>query len=318
MDNEQKDKQLDKQRQEALDRLMFKVRQIASNSGQSFTYDIRLNNIRGEEIIRLNDCDNTSDVDEKREKLYESLENNVKQFNDCYSVTGTLGPRQPKNKRTQIREIIGYDLIDQEDDEQNYPPAPVALPNEPLTKRPQQSNVMDTNYSQNVGEYFDMIGMILGGENVSGLGSIDNKRTALAMQVQEYKMKNDMQIERLNGMVGDRDKSIAEMKAKLELLEKEHEKIKADNERYKKYIENARPKLKEYEKLKTKTGRMADMAGAVLGAIASNMVANSKYGALLGFGGEEPADEQATAQPSTEETETENILIEQKETENEI
>ena len=40
---------------------------------------------------------------------------------------------------------------------------------------------------------------------MSGLGSIDNKRTALAMQVQEYKMKNDMQIERLNGMVGDRD-----------------------------------------------------------------------------------------------------------------
>ena len=322
MNEDNNEKKLDKQRQDALDRLLFKVRQIASNSGKTFTYDIRLNNIRGDEIIRLNDCASSrtdeDDVEDKRDKLVKALEENIKQFDDCYSVTGAVGPRQPKSKRVQIREIIGYDLIDSEDDDTpNYPPAPI-LPGEMQKRQPQQSSVMDTNYSQNVGEYFDMIGMILGGQNVQGLGSIDNKRTALAMQVQEYKMKNDMQLERLNGTVAERDKSIAELKAKLELLEKEHEKMKSENEKFKKYVENTRPKLKEYEKIKTKTGRMADVAGAVLGAIASNMVANSKYGALLGFGGEEPADEQATAEPSTEETETENILIEPKETENEI
>lgn len=319
MDNELEKRQ--KQRNDAIERLLFKVNQIASNSGKTFTYDIRLNTITGEEIIRLNDCDTESSTEDKRDKLRSDLDNNIKQFADCYSVTGTLGPRQPVKNRVQIREIIGYDLIgngNEEDEETSYPPAPIPFRNEEK-KQPRKSVVMDTNYSQATGEFFDMIGLILGGQTVSGLGDVDNKRTALAMQIQEYKMKNDMQLERLNGTVAERDKSIAELKAKLELLEKEHEKMKSENERFKKYVENTRPKLKEYEKIKTKTGRMADMAGAVLGAIASNMVANSKYGALLGFGGEEPTNEQM-AQPSTEQgEETENILIEKgEETENEI
>lgn len=322
MNEDNNDKKLDKQRQDALDRLLFKVRQIASNSGKTFTYDIRLNNIRGDEIIRLNDCASSrtdeDDVEGKRDKLVKDLEDNIKQFDDCYSVTGSIGPRQPKSKRVQVREIIGYDLIESEDDDTpNYPPAPI-LPGEMQKRQPQQSSVMDTNYSQNVGEYFDMIGMILGGQNVQGLGSIDNKRTALAMQVQEYKMKNDMQLERLNGTLSDRDKEIAELKAKLTILEKDHEKMKSENERFKKTIENSRPKLEEYKRLKTKTGKIAAVAGTMVGTIVTTMAARSKYAPLLGLLEEdEQQEEQEEQEPSTETQESENILIEQGGTENE-
>ena len=64
MDNELEKRQ--KQRNDAIERLLFKVNQIASNSGKTFTYDIRLNTITGEEIIRLNDCDTESSTEEKR------------------------------------------------------------------------------------------------------------------------------------------------------------------------------------------------------------------------------------------------------------
>lgn len=315
-----------KQRKDAIDRLLFKVNQIASNSGQTFTYDIRLNTINGDEIIRLNDCNTDADADEKREKLKNDLKVNIEQFADCYSVTGTLGPRQPVKNRAQIREIIGYDLIGaggDDGEDVNYPPAPIPYQGEQQApkRQPHKSVVMDTNYSQATGEFFDMIGLILGGQTVSGLGDVDNKRTALAMQIQEYKMKNDMQLERLNGTLSERDREIAELKAKLTILEKDHEKMKSENERFKKSIENARPKLEEYKRLKSKTGRIAEVAGAMVGTIVTTMAARSKYGALLGLLEEEPQEgqEQEEQGTSTEPQDTGNILIEpQTETGNEI
>ena len=319
MDNELEKRQ--KQRNDAIERLLFKVNQIASNSGKTFTYDIRLNTITGEEIIRLNDCDTESSTEDKRDKLRSDLDNNIKQFADCYSVTGTLGPRQPVKNRVQIREIIGYDLIgngNEEDEETSYPPAPIPFRNEEK-KQPRKSVVMDTNYSQATGEFFDMIGLILGGQTVSGLGDVDNKRTALAMQIQEYKMKNDMQLERLNGTLSDRDKEIAELKAKLTILEKDHEKMKSENERFKKTIENSRPKLEEYKRLKTKTGKIAAVAGTMVGTIVTTMAARSKYVPLLGLleEDEQQEEQQEEQEPSTETQESENILIEQGGTENE-
>lgn len=318
MDNELEKRQ--KQRNDAIERLLFKVNQIASNSGKTFTYDIRLNTITGEEIIRLNDCDTESSTEDKRDKLRSDLDNNIKQFADCYSVTGTLGPRQPVKNRVQIREIIGYDLIgngNEEDEETSYPPAPIPFRNE--EKKQQRKNVvMDTNYSQATGEFFDLLGMILGGQDVSGLGSVENKRTALAMQIQEYKMKSDLQIERLNGNVSERDKKIAELEAKLSLLEKDHERMKTENERFKKTIENSRPKLEEYKRLKTKTGKIAEVAGTMVGTIVTTMAARSKYAPLLGLLEEdEQQEEQEEQEPSTETQESENILIEQGGTENE-
>lgn len=318
MDNELEKRQ--KQRNDAIERLLFKVNQIASNSGKTFTYDIRLNTITGEEIIRLNDCDTESSTEEKRDKLRSDLDNNIKQFADCYSVTGTLGPRQPVKNRVQIREIIGYDLIgngNEEDEETSYPPAPIPFRNEEK-KQPRKNVVMDTNYSQATGEFFDLLGMILGGQDVSGLGSVENKRTALAMQIQEYKMKSDLQIERLNGNVSERDRKIAELEAKLALLEKDHERMKSENERFKKTIENSRPKLEEYKRLKSKTGRIAEVAGTMVGTIVTTMAARSKYAPLLGLLEEdEPQEEQGEQEPSTETQESENILIEQGGTENE-
>lgn len=318
MDNELEKRQ--KQRNDAIERLLFKVNQIASNSGKTFTYDIRLNTITGEEIIRLNDCDTESSTEEKRDKLRSDLDNNIKQFADCYSVTGTLGPRQPVKNRVQIREIIGYDLIgngNEEDEETSYPPAPIPFRNEEK-KQPRKNVVMDTNYSQATGEFFDLLGMILGGQDVSGLGSVENKRTALAMQIQEYKMKSDLQIERLNGNVSERDRKIAELEAKLAILEKDHERMKSENERFKKTIENSRPKLEEYKRLKSKTGRIAEVAGTMVGTIVTTMAARSKYAPLLGLWEEdEPQEEQGEQEPSTETQESENILIEQGGTENE-
>lgn len=318
MDNELEKRQ--KQRNDAIERLLFKVNQIASNSGKTFTYDIRLNTITGEEIIRLNDCDTESSTEDKRDKLRSDLDNNIKQFADCYSVTGTLGPRQPVKNRVQIREIIGYDLIgngNEEDEETSYPPAPIPFRNEEK-KQPRKNVVMDTNYSQATGEFFDLLGMILGGQDVSGLGSVENKRTALAMQIQEYKMKSDLQIERLNGNVSERDRKIAELEAKLSLLEKDHERMKSENERFKKTIENSRPKLEEYKRLKSKTGRIAEVAGTMVGTIVTTMAARSKYAPLLGLLEEdEPQEEQGEQEPSTETQESENILIEQGGTENE-
>lgn len=318
MDNELEKRQ--KQRNDAIERLLFKVNQIASNSGKTFTYDIRLNTITGEEIIRLNDCDTESSTEEKRDKLRSDLDNNIKQFADCYSVTGTLGPRQPVKNRVQIREIIGYDLIgngNEEDEETSYPPAPIPFRNEEK-KQPRKNVVMDTNYSQATGEFFDLLGMILGGQDVSGLGSVENKRTALAMQIQEYKMKSDLQIERLNGNVSERDIKIAELEAKLAILEKDHDRMKAENERFKKTIENSRPKLEEYKRLKSKTGRIAEVAGTMVGTIVTTMAARSKYAPLLGLLEEdEPQEDQGEQEPSTETQESENILIEQGGTENE-
>ncbi len=318
MDNELEKRQ--KQRNDAIERLLFKVNQIASNSGKTFTYDIRLNTITGEEIIRLNDCDTESSTEEKRDKLRSDLDNNIKQFADCYSVTGTLGPRQPVKNRVQIREIIGYDLIgngNEEDEETSYPPAPIPFRNEEK-KQPRKNVVMDTNYSQATGEFFDLLGMILGGQDVSGLGSVENKRTALAMQIQEYKMKSDLQIERLNGNVSERDRKIAELEAKLAILEKDHDRMKAENERFKKTIENSRPKLEEYKRLKSKTGRIAEVAGTMVGTIVTTMAARSKYAPLLGLLEEdEPQEDQGEQEPSTETQESENILIEQGGTENE-
>lgn len=61
------------------------------------------------------------------------------------------------------------------------------------------------------------------------------------------------------------------------------EKLRFENEKMKNRLDKQKPKMAEYEKLKTKTGMIAATVGESLGHIMAGALSHTKYGALLGI-----------------------------------
>lgn len=273
---------MDKQeeRKAAIERLIKKTELIAKNC-KNLTYDLMFCDTHGDELTRMTDCNKELSKEEKMEILKDGIESSLDMYPKTYSVVGFVGPYTPKTSRTDIKEIIGYDLVEKSEDEEN-----IVMPVPPTVKQSQrqQTSVNDTDYTGMSSEFYQILGGILDVPGLAGFSNIKDQQTVLAMKMQEFRMKNDMQVEKLNGIISDDNKTIAELKAKLEILERKCEKLEKDCDRQKKYIETMRPKVEEANKLKTKQGQIGALAGTVLSQMAINMLGNSKYGSLLGFG----------------------------------
>lgn len=303
MDTKEKEKSVE------VERLLQKVDLIASNC-TTLTWDLRFHNIRGDEVLRLKDnLAKDGDKEEKLRLLKKSIVDSVRMCDDAYSVVGVVGPYTPKANRTQIKEVINPYLLPnkEEDEEDTFIPAPPTVSGLGQQKQHQPvSSVMATNYSDK--ETWEMMcGLFPAGQD--GLGNPEamqkDPRTHFFLQMQEYKIKSDVERERLSGIVDSNNKEMAQMKAKLDLLEKENNKLRNDNERQKKYIERMRPKVEEADRLSTKNGQIAQIASGVLSGLALNVLAGTKYGSLLGIGQESEAQQQQ--QPAQQEAPSQSI-----------
>lgn len=289
------------ERRAAIDRLIKKTELIAKNC-KSLTYDLMFCDTHGDELTRMTDCNRDMSKDDKIELLKESIESSLEMYPKTYSVVGFVGPISPKTARIDIKEVIGYDLVETEDDS-------IIMPVPPTVK--QQSQRQQTMYEEpsNQDDFFAMLNSTFNGDP-NGLGSLDVKtdpKTQFAMNLQSFRLNTTHKIEQLNGVI-DNDKTIiAELKAKLQVLEQKCEKLEKDCDRQKKYIETMRPKVEEANKLKTKQGQLGALAGTVLSQVAITMLGSSKYGALLGFGQEgEPEQDQQIPQQQPQQVEMES------------
>lgn len=304
----------------SVDKLIRKVESIVNNCGNSFTYDLRLCDMQGIELHRIKDANKNIDKQEKMDLLKDSIKESLDIYPNCYSVTGMVGPLTNKNSRSPVREVVNPELAKAKDDEDGdgvvIPPAIVGQA--PQKQQPQQ-NVLNTDYSEMTNDFFKYVGGLFGAP-LSGADASPDPKTTFALAVQQFKIKTDMQIEQLNGVVENNKTTMAEQKAKIELykaqieklenenkakiekLENEIKKLKDNVDRKQKHIDSLRPKLEEAERLSTKNGQIAQIGAGVLSGVAMNLLANSQFAPLLGFAPGGAQMQQQAPEPQPQQT----------------
>lgn len=275
----------------SVDRLIQKVEMVAKNCN-SFTYDIRLCDIQGNELHRIKDANKGIEKQDKIDLLKDSIKEAMDIYPNCYSVVGVVGPTTNKSSRTTVREVVNPDLIrpKSDDDDDDTMPMPPAVPSGQVISNKQQPNVMNTDYSEMTNDFFNYIGGLFGASLNGADGAKTDPKTSFALAVQQFKIKTDMQIEQLNGIVDTNKVTIAELNAKIELYKKQIDKLENDlrkqkdkADRQQKHIDSLRPKLEEAERLSTKTGQIAQIGSGLLTGVAMNLLANSQFAGMMGL-----------------------------------
>lgn len=179
-----------------------------------------------------------------------------------------------------------------EDLEAPTPLSPIDTLNQQRTSQVQQQPTQQKeetepkkSSSDMVMDTLNMLSAMYGGSNAA-LGDIhtpEGKITSFALQFQENRHREEMEKEKHLGKIASQETEIKNLNAKISELESRLKQLEHDNDRMKDKIERDKPYLKEYQKLKTKSGMIADTAGSALGTMLAGFLSQTKYAGVLGF-----------------------------------
>lgn len=163
-------------------------------------------------------------------------------------------------------------------------------------------DIANTNYTQQMTDTMSLFAQALG---VSGSlcgtdGSISRYGMGVLMQVQEKKIKDDMERNNHLQKIEAQKDEIATLKAQIAEMRREYERMEDEVDELKEYRRETAPLLEEHKKLKTKSGMIGAGLGQALGAMVAGIASKSKYGALLGIM-DDQEEEQDQEQETTEE-----------------
>lgn len=158
-------------------------------------------------------------------------------------------------------------------------------------------NIMQTNYQQMTEETLGLVAQALGINCGNGLfgtdGKMSSKGMGVVLQIQQQKMKDDLDRNMNLQKIDNQNKEIADLKAQIELMRKEYERMENEVEDLREYQRETEPQLVELEKLKTKSGMIGAGIGQALSGLVAGLAQKSPLGRqLLGLD-----DEQETQQP---------------------
>ncbi len=311
-------------REESIERIMKKLRR-AGESRRTFAFDIELRDSRGSVVdsFKGTSRDFKTDDDNGVERAVEVMEKKIREsledYPNVFSIAGSAGEIR-KGNRTIINDIIPVEI---EEDEMPMPTPLVQQQVNPIQKKeadkPQETEEhqrqMSMDSLNDIFETLNVMGDAFGVHGLGNINSLENKKMAFVIQMRDNQLKAQQREREQLGTIKSQETKITELSTEISLLKKNMEKLKSENEKMKNRLDKQKPKMAEYEKLKTKNGRIAAIAGDALGHIMAGALSHTKYGALLGITEEiqtpqEEDDDDEMMQQQQEEPQAQVVRVE--------
>lgn len=279
----------------------------------AISYDFTFLDRNGEVKNNLRSSSTIENKDEMVEGIISTLENYLKSHTEIAKVRGDYGGRQQKQRTTatyifRSNDDESKEQLRQQLDDAEKTMSELKNENEKLAeninkvKEANQSAPVDiagTNYTQQTADTIEMFSTaLLGFNNAKGLfgadGSISKMGMGVLMQVQEKRIKDDIERNSMLQKIESQKEEIATLKAQMAEMRREYERMEDYVEELEEYKRDSKPLLEEHKKLKTKSGLLGAGLGQALGAMLVGVASKSKYGAMLGLLGddEQPSEEE--------------------------
>ena len=289
-------------REEIFERIVRKINRSAGEN-KTFAYELQLRDRHGIvlDTLKGNTKMSGSSVTEQVAKLENDLRASFKDYPSTYSIAGNYGQISPINARITINDVLPIE--NEEADEESMMPQPIVQDKRIMQQQiAQQQAIVNANHetaneqirsNSTIDESMNLLQAFGDTFGVHGLGDIntpEGKQMSFMLQMQANKMKADAETKEHLGTIDVQKSQISELNAEIRLLknqiEKNEKQIKEQQDKIDKMskrIESDREMIADYKKIKTKNGRVADIAGAALGQILAGFASHTKYAGLLGL-----------------------------------